>query len=61
MSYTIVAGNVQLVIEDWQPDSYFDMETEIVLPVSVRAYVSRSGGAQYGLTIRRRRTDGDPF
>ncbi len=52
IGYAVLAGDTVYNVEDWNdPEGTFAIGQHIRVRVYVRAYVSRGGGAQWGLSI----------
>lgn len=50
-----------LMVDDFQPPAYLPIGVVVNLPVQVRAYARRGGGAGYSFTVNRPSQQGEEF
>jgi hypothetical protein len=50
VTYGVNVGNAVVDVDDWRPEAYFDVGTEIDVAITVRAFTNKAGRVCVSLT-----------
>lgn len=55
VTYTIQDGcNRKFYVDDYAPDGYHDLESDVCLPVYIKAYKRKNGDPSYTLNVQKK-------
>lgn len=61
VTYSIDVGTGTIKVDEWSPKSYHQIEAVVSLPVNVRSFALKGGGAAYSLIVRGSDERGEEF